>query len=119
MGDIESHINEIKELENDSIRLKKLIKDVNTRKKKIEEHIRKYLESKDQIGLKYRDVAVIAQPTTKRSRIKKKDQVVHVQSVLEKNGIRVKSDVIEKMIEQLKGEEKESVKIKLTNLNKK
>jgi len=118
MGDIASHINELKELNNESIRLKKLTKDINTRRKKVEEHIRKYLESKDQIGVKYRDVAIIAQPTVKRVRIKKQDQIVHVQSVLEKNGIRVKSDVVEKMIEQLKGEEKESVKIKITNINK-
>lgn len=118
MGDIASAINELKELENESVRLKKQLREINTRKKKLEDHIKKYLEAKDQIGLKYRDVAVIAQPSTKRTRVKKQDQIERVQSYLEKSGMRVKPEIVEKLIEHLKGDEKETVKIKLTNINK-
>jgi hypothetical protein len=118
MGDIASAINELKELENESIRIKKQLKDLNGRKKKLEDQIKKYLEAKDQIGLKYRDVAVIAQPSTKRTRVKKQEQVERVQTYLENAGMRVKPDIVEKILEQLKGEEKETVKIKLTNINK-
>jgi hypothetical protein len=118
MGDIASSINELKELENESSRLKKQLKEINLRKKKLEENIKKYLEAKDQIGLKYRDVAVIAQPTTTRTRVKKQEQIERIQLYFENSGMRVKPEIIEKMIEQLKGEEKETVKIKLTNINK-
>lgn len=118
MGDIASAINELKDLENESVRLKKQIKDMNTRKKKLEEQIKKYLEAKDQIGLKYRDVAVIAQPTTRRTRVKKQEQIERIQSYLENTGMRIKPEIVEKLIDQLKGDETESVKIKLTTINK-
>lgn len=100
---------EIKRLSTHLRELRKSAKEANSR-------IAKYLEEKEQPGVKYKGNAVVLEHSTKRIGKKKKDQEEDALQVLRDNGVHNARDVLDQILEARRGETVDYNKIKIKRL---
>lgn len=112
-GEIQGYINELKELDLEIRNYKISLKKLNDRKKVIEAEIIKYLEAKDQPGVKYKGVAVVAQEKKARQRKKKGEKLEDGKSILREYGVRDSDEVLERVLEAMKGDVKNVKSVKI------
>jgi hypothetical protein len=114
MTEIVSTVNELKEIDIEIKKKRELLTKLNKRKKELEKNIIKYLEQKDQSGLKYKDIAIIAEEKDKHIKLSKKDKTQKMKSILEKYGVKNTEMALKEITDNVKGEvlSKKILKIK-------
>jgi hypothetical protein len=112
-SEIQGYINELKQLDLEVKNLRISLKKLNDRKKVIEGEIIKYLEAKDQPGVKYKGVAVVAQEKKTRERKKKGEKLEDGKNILREYGVRDSDEVLERLLEAMKGDVKNVKSVKL------
>ena len=111
---IQGKINELQSINKELLTLRNRVRNLNTHKKKVEEYINNYLESKKQPGLKYKDLVVVKENTIKRKNKKKSERQNDAVKVLEKYGIQNPTNVLNEVLEARRGEKFETSKIIMT-----
>ena len=81
---------------------------------KLENDISKYLDAKDQPGLKYQGIAIIKETKSKRKNKKKNDQFLDAVHVLKENNVQNPEKVLEELLEARKGEKIDLTRLKFT-----
>jgi hypothetical protein len=113
-SEITSIISELKEITNEiKIRALELSK-LRKRKEELEEQVVKFLDEKDQPGVKYKGVAVIAEDKIRRLPKKKSQKEEDCLSVLRHYGIGNAEKIYNELLETMKGDEipKKAIRIK-------
>jgi len=112
-NDIASIVTELKqisvEIKNRAIELSKLRK----RKQALDEQIIKFLKEKEQPGIKYQGIAVIAEDKTSRKPKKKSQKMEDCISIMKHYNIDNAERVLKDLIETMKGDEVETQSIVL------
>ena len=108
---IQSYVNELTSIKSElkSIRLRGT--QLRIRAKKIEEHIKEYLDSKEQPGVKYKGTAIIREIKTKHNNKKIVDQKADCIKLLEKYGINNPEKLLEELHTAKKGHPVEQTKL--------
>ena len=88
------------------------LKLLRKRKTELEQNIVKYLEEKEQPGLKFQGEAIIIQSKSARKTKKKGEKLADSLSILENYGIHNAEKVLSEILEAQRGEEIEVRKIK-------
>lgn len=117
MSDIPGLILELKELTNEINNRTKELTKLRNRKKQIEENLCKFFEEKQQPGVKYKGVAVIAEETKARVRKKKSDKEDDCISLLKNYNVRDAEKIYKELLEKMKGEEVSKKKLKIQSVN--
>jgi hypothetical protein len=116
-SDIASTVDELKTISNEikirTIELSKLRK----RKQFLDDKIIKFLDEKEQPGVKYKGMAVIAEDKTKRKPKKKSEKMQDCISVLKHHNIDNADRVLKDIIETMKGDEIDTKKVIIKDTN--
>jgi hypothetical protein len=116
---ITNYVNELqtinKEIKRQSIETSKLRK----RAKDLETHIEEFLKDKDQLGVKFGNVAIVLETKPKFSVKPKKDKDDDSIKILENIGVENPREILEKLERTKKGDEFEHTKIKIKKLKTK
>ncbi len=111
--DIASYVTELKEITNE-VNIRKLeLSKLTKRKKDLEDKIVKFLDEKNQPGVKYKGVAVVAEEKTKRKPKKKTQKIEDCISVLRGHNVHNPERILKDIFETIKGDEVETKSIKL------
>ena len=119
MSDIISSVKEIKEIQTELKRKRDEIKFLNDRKQVLEDQVLQFLDSKDQMGVKYKDIALVVSTKKKREYKKKADRLSAGKSILESRGVSNSADVLKDIMHAMKGDETDTKTLKITSQNKK
>lgn len=114
---IQSDVNELNNILAEIKRLNKSLASLRKRKTEVETRIADFLNTKDQHGVKYRGMAIIAEDTNKVLYKSKKDRKADGIATLQKYGIHNPDSVLDEVIKAMKGEEKSTKKIKIKKFN--
>lgn len=117
MSDIPGLILELNELTNEIHNRNKELTKLRNRKKQIEENLCKFFEEKQQPGVKYKGVAVIAEDTKTRIRKKKSDKEDDCISLLKNYNVRDAEKIYKEILEKMKGEQVSKKKLKIQPVN--
>lgn len=116
---ITNYVNELqiinKEIKRQSVETAKLRK----RAKELEIHIEEFLKDKDQLGVKFGNVAIILETKPKFSIKPKKDKDEDSIKILESAGVDDPREILERLERSKKGDEFEHTKIKIKKLKTK
>jgi hypothetical protein len=112
--EIISSVNELKELNRQLKLMKSEMSKLNKRKKDLEKIVGDYLDKKDQPGLKYKDITIIAEDKDRYDRLKKAEKMEKGIEILEKYGIRNKEALLKELF-HIKGDAKHIKTIKIKN----
>lgn len=114
---IQTDVNELNTILAEIKRLNKVLADLRKRKRDIEGRITTFLESKEQPGVKYKGMAIIAEESKKvlykSPKEKQKDGI----ETLKKYGIHNPDEVLKEIMINMKGEELETKKLKIKKLS--
>jgi regulator of sigma D len=114
MSSIKGFVTELKSLRNE-IKIQSVsLKDLRKKARGVEENIQKYLEAKDQKGLRYQGIAIILDNKESRRRKKKDEQLEDSISVLKRYEVEDPKKIIEELIEARKGSPQPKSRLKLT-----
>jgi len=115
MLSIQSSINELEDIKREITRNSKRNSDLRKRYKTIETDIVKYLEDKGEIGVKYKNIAIVVENKVKREVRKKKDAEDEAVRVLEEYGIDGADayTALKKILEARKGDEIDNKRVKI------
>ena len=111
--EIVGDINEYKEIILEIKRLSKELKRLRIRKESLENNICNFLNEKDQVGLKYKGMALISEEKAYRQYKKKTDRVNDGLSILKKYGIHNADRILEEVKEAMRGNPTQKTKIKM------
>lgn len=89
------------------------------RLKQLEEELGLYLESKEQSGFKYRNLAIIKENKIKRAIKKKKEKETDSIRFLEQQGIKNPQKILDGILECRRGEPVEQIKLSYKKYKKK
>ena len=112
VNELKSICSELKKHRNDTIRL-------NKRKKLLESQVIEYLRAKDEHGFKHNGVAIIAEEKEARGPKKRNEKLEGGISVLENYGIDNPKEVLEELLEKMKGSPVPTTKLKIKEIKKK
>ena len=115
MSHIKGLVGELRQITREIARLNTERRKLNKRKKEIESLVVKFLDDKEQMGVRYKGTALIAKNKNTRTRRKEKDKVADGQAILRKYGVHNSERIIKEVIEAMKGEVKQGKTIKVTN----
>ena len=116
MSDVPGLILELKDLTNEINNRSKELYKIKNRKKYIEEILCKFFEEKNQPGIKYKGVAVIAEETKTRMRKKKSDKEDDCVGLLRNCGLSNAEKVYKDLLEKMKGEQVSKKKLKIQSV---
>ena len=102
-------VNELAEIKNELKRRRKETKKLNDRKKTLENEIKQFLESKDQLGIKYQGSAFITESKEMCIRRKKIDKEEDGRRILEKYGIPNSDRILAEVIDAMRKTEEKTV----------
>jgi hypothetical protein len=105
MSDIPGLIIELKDITTEVLNKTKEMSKLRYRKKQIEEQLCKFFDEKNQPGVKYKGVAVLAEESTTRARKKKIEKESDCISILKKNNVNNPEKIYKEMLEKMKGDE--------------
>tara|TARA_B110000211_G_C13998919_1_gene517517 strand:+ start:396 stop:752 length:357 start_codon:yes stop_codon:yes gene_type:complete len=115
---IKGDVTELKEINKEIKRLNDRKRILNKRVKVVEQKIIKFLESKEQPGVKYQGTAVLLESKNSTKTKKTKDRENDSISVLQKYGISNPEKVLKELLSVRKGEIIEKKKIRIKDLKK-
>lgn len=113
-SEIAAAVNELKTITNE-IRLRSIdLSKLRKRKDELEEKVAKFLDEKDQPGIKYKGMAIIAEDKTRRLHKKKTEKKEDVMNVLRHYNIGNVEKIYNEIVESMRGDEvpKKIIKIK-------
>lgn len=110
---IQGKVNELQSIKHELKLLRERSNKLRSRIKDIEIDIGKYLEIKDQPGLKYKGMAITVDTKEKRQIKKKTDKFNDALLVLEKHGVHNARKVLDEITESQKGSIVEHRKLKI------
>ncbi len=113
---ITSQITELQSLEKEIGILTKRLRKLKTRKKEIEENVAEYLRETNKPGIKYKGKAILLKEVDKRTRMRKKDREEEGKNVLEQYGINNSEEVLEELMEAMKGPKKANYKLQIKKI---
>jgi len=113
---ITGHINELQSLEKEISTLSKQLKKLKTRKSKIEEEVAEYLRETNKPGIKYKGRAILLKEVDKRTRMRKKEREEEGKSVLEQYGIDNAEEVLNELMEAMKGPKSANYKLQIKKI---
>jgi predicted transcriptional regulator len=117
---ITATISELDSINKELKRVRTQIKDLSERKKELEDHILKYMEEQEKIGIEYKNVVITAQETIKRDKKNKDEKIESVKTLLKKNGMnQVSDDFVESLMNSMKGEKIKKTELKIKEKNQK
>lgn len=115
---IQTDVNELNNILIEIKRLNKTVAELRKRKKEIEGRITSFLQSKEQPGVKYKGMAIIAEDAKKVCYKSKKDKEQSGIETLKKYGIHNPDEVLKEVMSSMRGEELEMKKLKIKKINK-
>ena len=110
-------VNELNTIMAEIKRLNKVMADLRKRKREIEGRITTFLESKDQPGVKYKGMAIIAEESKKVLYKSQKEKHKDGIETLKKYGIQNPDEVFNEILINMKGEQLETKKLKIKKIN--
>jgi hypothetical protein len=105
MSDIPGLIIELKEISTEIANKTKEMSKLKNRKKQIEEQLCKFFDEKDQPGVKYKGVAVVAEEAPSRLRKKKVEKESDCIGILKKNNVSNPEKIYKEILDKMKGDE--------------
>ncbi len=102
-------VNELTEIKNELQRRRKETKKLNDRKKTLENEIKQFLESKDQLGIKYQGSAFITESKEMCIRRKKSDKEEDGRRILEKYGIPNSERILAEVMDAMRKTEEKTI----------
>ena len=110
---IGDHIRELRELETEIKRLRARVRTLCSQKERCEVFIQGYLKEQNQPGIKMDGMIVLAEEKTRRKPKKKSERISSGVSVLERYGVSHPHEVLEELLESIRGdaELQEGIKI--------
>jgi hypothetical protein len=118
MSDIPGLIIELKEITTELSNKSKEMSKLKNRKKQIEEQLCKFFVEKNQPGVKYKGVAVIAEDETTRARKKKIEKESDCISILKKNNVNNPEKIYKEILDKMKGDEITKKKVRIQSVKK-
>ena len=115
---IQHNVNELQEINKEIKRLNEKKRTLNKRAKLLEENIIKFLESKEQHGVKYKNKAVLLESKKKTRTKKTKERATDSISVLQKYGISNPEKVLKELLDARKGEKVDTKMLSFKDLKK-
>jgi hypothetical protein len=116
MSEITAIVEELKSLSSEIKTRNAELTKLRKRKKDLDDTVIKFLEEKNQPGVKYRGLAVIAEEKMKRKPKKKSQKMDDCISVLQGHRVDNPERVLKDIIETMKGDEVESKTVKITSV---
>jgi hypothetical protein len=115
---IQNYINELQSINIAIAKNNKENASLRKRAKSIEEEITKYLEVKEQPGVKFKDVAVVVETKPKWAYKGKKDKEEDSIKILREYGVSDPRGALDDLFRVRKGEEMETKKIRIKKIKK-
>ena len=116
MSDIPGLIIELKEITTELSNKSKEMSKLKYRKKQIEEQLCKFFDEKNQPGVKYKGVAVVAEEATTRARKKKIEKESDCIGILKKNNVNNPEKIYKEIIDKMKGDEVVKKKVRIQSV---
>jgi hypothetical protein len=116
MSDIPGLIIELKEISTEIINKSKEIAKLKYRKKHIEEQLCKFFDEKNQPGVKYKGVAVVAEEATTRTRKKKIEKENDCIGILKKNNVNNPEKIYKEIMDKMKGDEVTKKRVRIQSV---
>ena len=116
MSDIPGLIIELKEITTEITNKTKEMSKLKHIKKKIEEDLCKFFDEKNQPGVKYKGVAVVAEDSTTRTRKKKVEKESDCISILKKNNVNNPEKIYKEILDKMKGDEVTKKKVRIQSV---
>ena len=113
-----SHVKELDDIDKEIITLRSKLKILSERKKKIMKFLTKMLTEKNEPGIKYKDLTIIADEKNKRKPLKKDEKIERGTTYLASKGIRVNETVLKELLNELKGDVEMEKYIKIKRQDK-
>lgn len=105
MNDIRQDLKELSNIIEESKRLLDNLNTMRERKKELEQRLIDYLQTTDEVGLKYESFIFIPKDRKIRKRLKKKERDEKAVQVLSDYGVDQAKEAYEKLMDAMKGEE--------------
>ena len=115
---IKSDVTELNNLNVEIKRQCETLRRLRKRKKELEDNIVKYLEEKDQIGLKYQNTAVVVEHTHQRQGKKQKERESDAINILRQYGVENANSALKDLLEAYRGQQIDKVALKFKKLPK-
>lgn len=116
MSTIKADVSELKSIVIEEKRLRFALKELMAKKSKMEEKILVYLNSTEQKGVKYKDIAVISESKSRRKAKTKLEKEKDLVTVLKKNGMSISAKTVEEILNTLKGDPTEKINLKIESI---
>lgn len=119
MSEIAGTVNELKTICSELKRLRSDTQKLNKRKKVLEEKIVHYLETKNELGLKFNGMAILKEEKERRPYKKKSEKIEKGASLLGEYGVDNPKEVLDELMNAMKGSPIQESKIKIKEIKKK
>ena len=116
MSAITASVTELENINKELSSLHKKMKDLRLRKEKLEKEIIEYLDEKEQPGLKYKNIAIVAEEKEKRLRKKKQEKMNDGIAYLKNNGVHNPEKILQSLLDCMKGDVEEKKVLKMKEL---
>lgn len=113
---IQGDINELRHISAEIKSLNRRFKTLRMQKKATEKRIDSYLREKEQPGVKYKGIAVTIEERSRRVYKNKKSKQSDGRYVLEKYGIDNSDEVLEELLEAMRGSPRRRTIVKMTKI---
>jgi hypothetical protein len=118
MSEIAGVVNEMRTICSELKRLRSETQKLNKRKTVLEKKIVEYLEVKEELGLKFNGVAILKEEKERRAYKKKSEKLERGTSLLENYGIDNPKEVLDELMNCMKGSPIQESKIKIKEIKK-
>lgn len=118
MSSIAGTVSELAEINKELKRQRQKVKELNLRKKELENTILSFLRETNQPGVKYRGLRIEKADKITHARVKKTEKLQAWESVLRNNGVTNVDDVVDELLEAMTGPEKTEPKLTIKPLGK-
>ena len=117
MSEIHGDVEELSSIDAEMRRLRKRLRELGIQKKRVEARVLNYLKEKDHPGIKYKGTAIVAEDRHHRSYKKKSEKFKDGLSILEDYGVSDSKNVLDEVIEAMKGSPRRKPCLKLRKLS--
>lgn len=117
-SEIKAWFSELECVIEDQKKMRISLKKLNDRKKELEKNIEKYLEEKEQPGLKNNNIAIIKKEKEVHKRVKPKEAKKDAIKLLKDQGVKHAEDFYKNLLEKMKGEKETKSYLKIEKIRK-
>lgn len=113
---LRAYVIELQNIKEELKRLRSQVRRLNKRKAEVESEIVKFLEEKELPGVKFQGTSIVAESKERRGYKKPQQKKEDGVRILENYGIRDASEVLDEVIEAMKGERQNRNVVKIQTL---